>query len=83
MSKNRLIISLVKPFLSLISSQERTNKQIVFDLQNKITFKNKQAKNIFYLNSKLNQVCLIVIPDWQFLHQVSEIAILTLQANPY
>ena len=36
----------------------------------------KQAKNIFYFESKLNQVSVTALPDWQLLRLVSENAIL-------
>ena len=36
----------------------------------------KQAKNIFYLKSKLNQVHVLALPGWVLLCQVSENAIL-------
>ena len=29
-----------------------------------IAFENKQAKNMFYLKSKLNQVCVIALSEW-------------------
>ena len=35
-----------------------------------------QAKIIFYLKIKLNQVSLTALANWQLLHQVSENAIL-------
>ena len=41
-----------------------------------MNLKNKQAKNIFYLKSKLNQVFVLALPDWQLLCQVLENAIL-------
>ena len=37
--------------------------------------KNKQAKYI-YLKSKLNQVFVLALPDWQLLCRVSENALL-------
>ena len=42
----------------------------------KSTSKNKQAKNIFYLKSKLNQVSVLALLNWQMLCHVSENAIL-------
>ena len=43
--------------LCLILIQERANKHKLFSIFNtKINFKNKQAKNIFYLKIKLIQV---------------------------
>ena len=62
-------------------------------MQNQV--KNKQVKNTFYLKSKLNQVSILDLPDWQLLCKVSENATLNLiyvriwkiipyfQANPY
>ena len=46
----------------LISSQGRTNKHNLCLNFNKIDLKNKQAKNIFYLKRKLNQVSVKVLP---------------------
>ena len=41
--------------LRLISSQERGNRQILFDIKSvKQKLKNRQARNIFYLKSKLS-----------------------------
>ena len=41
-----------------------------------MNLKNKQAKNIFYFKSELNQVFILAFPDWQLLCQVSESATL-------
>ena len=61
---------------------------IVFDLQYKINFKNKQAKNIFYWIGKLNPASVAALQDWQLLHRVLQNTILhsiipNLQTNPY
>ena len=61
---------------------------ILFDLQYKINFKNKQAKNIFYLIGKLNPASVAALQDSQLLHRVLQNAILhsivpNLQTNPY
>ena len=61
---------------------------IVFDLQYKINFKNKQAKNIFYWIGKLNPASVAALQDWQLLHRVLQNAILhsiipNLQTTPY
>ena len=61
--------------LCLNSIQERASKTLSSTF-NKINFKNKQATKIFYLKSKLIQVYVKALPDWQLLHQVLENAIL-------
>ena len=73
MNKNRRILSFAVPCFCLISSQERANKHkfyLIFDT--KSTFKKKQAKNIFYIKIKMNQVSVLVLPDWKLLCQASE-----------
>ena len=51
--------------LCLISSLETAKKNKLYLMFNtKSTYKNKQARNIFYLKSKLNQVSVLVLPDW-------------------
>ena len=47
---------------------------ILFDLQYKINFKNKQAKNIFYLIGKLNPASVAALQDSQLLHRNYQIA---------
>ena len=44
-----------------------------------MNFKNKQAETIVYLKSKSNQVSVITLRDWQYLHEVSEKSILHLR----
>ena len=97
MNKNRWILTLVVT-LRLIATQEKYMEQIKINciwslMQNQV--KNKQVKNIFYLKSKLNQVSILDLSDWQLLCKVSENATLNLiyvriwkiipyfQANPY
>ena len=41
-----------------------------------MNIKKKQAKNIFHLKSKLNQVSVLALADWQLLCQLSENAVL-------
>ena len=58
----------------LFSLNSRKSKQTknFFELWYKINFKNQQIKNILYLKSKLNQISLIALTDWQLLRQVSK-----------
>ena len=56
-------------FMFNFDSRKSKYTQIFFDLSDKIN-------SIFYLKSKLNQVSVIALPDWQLLCQVPENAIL-------
>ena len=57
MNKNRWILSLaVLCFVFNFNSRKWKQTLIVFHLWYKIKFENKQAKNIFHLKSKLNQI---------------------------
>ena len=59
--------------LWLITFQKRANKHKLSTIFNaKSTPKINELKNIFYLKCKLNQVSVIVLPDWHLLRQVSE-----------
>ena len=61
-------------FRSVFNFNSRKSKQNINYLLSliKINFKNKQATKIFYLKSKLIQVHVKALPDWQLLHQVLE-----------
>ena len=64
MNKNRLMLSLAVPrFVFNFMSRNSKQTYIVFDLKYKIYFQNKQAKYIFYLKTKLNQVSVIAFLD--------------------
>ena len=56
-------------FMFNFDSRKSKYTQIFFDLSDKIN-------SIFYLKSKLNQVSVIALADWQLLCQVPENAIL-------
>ena len=55
--------------LCLISSQDWANINCTGPLIENQLKKYKQARNIFYFKSKLNQVSVLALPDWQFLGQ--------------
>ena len=65
-------------FRSVFNFNSRKSKQNINYLLSliKINFKTKQATKIFYLKSKLIQVYVKALPDWQLLHQVLKNAIL-------
>ena len=64
--------------LCLISSQERANKRKLYLIVNTKSTTKKQTsyKLIIYLKSKLNQVSVSVLLDWQLLCQVSKNVVL-------
>ena len=58
-----LLGSALPCFVFNFNSRKSKQTLIIFDLQYKINFKNKQAKKIFYLKSKLNQITVIALSD--------------------
>ena len=67
----------------LVSSGTQIQPQIILDpdylpdyLSISYDHEINKKKTFFYLKSRLNQVSVTALPDWQLLHQVSENTIL-------